>query len=338
MLFRTAALRSGTSFARVYPVAPVNKASYSTYIERKQSQLRNSRIAAAVGVFTFAFACYAVKRGMSHTQAVRKANPTAKKEVDCALDPKQFVPYPLKEVHDINHNTKRFTFELPLIDRPLGLPVASCIITRIKKPSGDGYIIRPYTPTSTNEDIGEFDLVVKHYPGGPMSEHIFGMKKGDMLEVKGPIVKLKYEPNKYEKIGMVAGGTGLTPMLQVIQEIMSNPDDKTKVSFIFANREERDILLKDELDKLAKANPDRLKIHYTLDHPSKNWKGEKGYLTKEMIQKYLPSKDERAIILVCGPSQMLEHVSGNKTPDYQQGEVGGILAQLGYTKDKVFKF
>ena len=38
--------------------------------------------------------------------------------------------------------------------------------------------------------------------------------------------------------GMVAGGTGLTPMLQVIKEILRNPEDKTSVHLIFANNGE----------------------------------------------------------------------------------------------------
>lgn len=72
---------------------------------------------------------------------------------------------------------------------------------------------------------------------------------------QGPIIKVKYEPNMKEAIGMVCGGTGITPMLQVVEGILSNPADKTKVSLVFANNEERDILLKDRLDALAKKHP-----------------------------------------------------------------------------------
>lgn len=57
----------------------------------------------------------------------------------------------------------------------------------------------------------------------------------------------------------IAGGSGLTPMLQVIQEIVKNPEDKTEVSFVFANKTEDDIILRDELDELA-AKHDNLKV------------------------------------------------------------------------------
>ena len=42
----------------------------------------------------------------------------------------------------------------------------------------------------------------------------------------------------------IAGGSGLTPMLQVAQEITRNPEDKTEVTLVFANVSEDDILLK----------------------------------------------------------------------------------------------
>lgn len=54
-------------------------------------------------------------------------------------------------------------------------------------------------------------------------------------------------------------------MLQVIQAIMKNPEDRTQVSLIFANVTEEDILLRSTLEDLAAKHPDRFKLHYTLD-------------------------------------------------------------------------
>ncbi|KAK9760701.1 hypothetical protein K7432_014993, partial [Basidiobolus ranarum] len=135
-----------------------------------------------------------------------------------SLDPKQFIDFKLREVEEINYNTKLFRFELPE-GETLGMTVASCVITKIPKADGKGVVIRPYTPTSDDDTVGHFDMIIKKYPNGPMSEHIHNMKPGDTLAVKGPFPKYTYKPNTLNHIGMIAGGTGITPMLQVIRKV-----------------------------------------------------------------------------------------------------------------------
>ena len=89
-------------------------------------------------------------------------------------------------------------------------------------------------------------------------------------------------------VGMVAGGTGITPMLQVAEAILDNDQDKTKISLVFANVTEGDIILKKELDAYKSKYPDRFDVYYVLDKPGFFWKGGKGYVTKDMLQKHMP--------------------------------------------------
>ena len=58
---------------------------------------------------------------------------------------------------------------------------------------------------------GYMDFVVKKYPDGPMSTHLHEMRLDQRLEFKGPISKYPWEPNKHQHIGLIAGGTGITP-------------------------------------------------------------------------------------------------------------------------------
>ena len=70
------------------------------------------------------------------------------------------------------------------------------------------------------------ELVVKDYPGvGNVSSHVCSRKVGDTLRVKGCFTKIKVEANKWKRVGMVAGGSGLTPCLQVAEELLSLPGD-----------------------------------------------------------------------------------------------------------------
>ncbi|GJN05662.1 hypothetical protein PR202_ga23311 [Eleusine coracana subsp. coracana] len=199
------------------------------------------------------------------------------------------------------------------------------------------YVVRPYTPISDPDSKGYFDLLIKVYPDGKMSQYFASLKPGDVVEVKGPIEKLRYNPNMKRQIGMVAGGSGITPMLQVVRAILKNSDDNTQVSLIYANVSPDDILLKKELDRLASSYPN-FKVFYTVDKPSNDWRGGVGFVSKDMILKGLPGPGQDSLILVCGPPGMMNHVSGDKAKDRSQGELSGLLKELGYTAEMVYKF
>lgn len=116
-----------------------------------------------------------------------------------------------------------------------------------------------------------------------MSQYLESLKIGDTISVRGPsgrltylgdgkfsIKKLRSEPPtilKVSKVNMIAGGTGITPMLQLIRHIAKDKNDNTKLALLFANQTEKDILVRKELEEVAKSNPDQFKLWYTLDTP-----------------------------------------------------------------------
>lgn len=186
---------------------------------------------------------------------------------------------------------------------------------------------------------GYLELVVKAYPNGPMSEHIHSMNVDQRLSFKGPIVKYPWEANKHNHICLIAGGTGITPMYQLTREIFKNPEDRTKVTLVFGNVNEDDILLKKELQDLENTYPQRFRAFYVLDNPPKDWTGGKGYITKDLLKTVLPEpKEENIKLFVCGPPGLYKAISGGKVSPKDQGELSGILKELGYSKDQVFKF
>ena len=186
---------------------------------------------------------------------------------------------------------------------------------------------------------GYLDLLVKRYPNGPMSEHLHSMKPGQQLDFKGPIPKYPWEPNKHNHIALIAGGTGITPMWQLTRAIFNNPNDQTKVTLVFGNLTEDDILLKKEFDELENTYPRRFRAFYLLDSPPKDWNHGKGHITKDLLKTVLPeAKEENNKIFVCGPPGLYKAVSGGKNSPADQGELSGYLKELGYSKDQVYKF
>lgn len=151
-----------------------------------------------------------------------------------------------------------------------------------------------------------------------MSQHLDSLKIGDTILMKGPKGHLEYQgygrftinhkrelvPYRMRKIGMVAGGTGITPMLQVIRAVLKNPKDKTELWLLFANQTEEDILLRDELESIPK---DRFHLAYTVDRANDNWKGEVGFVNPEMCRKHLPPPGKDTMLFVCGPPPMIKY-------------------------------
>jgi cytochrome-b5 reductase len=262
------------------------------------------------------------------------------KREEFAFQPDRYIPFPLISMESITHNVKKLRFALPRKDQLTGLKVASYISARANINGKE--VMKSYTPTSTPEERGYFDLWVKVYPDGVMSRHLGSLKVGDMLEVRGPIMKFLYVPNMKKELGLIAGGTGLTPMYQLIRKVLDNPEDRTKISFLFANVSPDDIMMKNELDRLQREHSDRFRVHYTVDRvpPGQKWDQEVGYISEQMIRKYMPGpeKGNEILIAVCGPPAMMDHVSGRKISSTIQGELKGILKNMGYTEQNVYRF
>ena len=216
----------------------------------------------------------------------------------------------------------------------------AALLTKYKGPEMEKPVLRPYTPTSDEDAKGFLELVVKKYPNGPMSTHLHDMEPGQRLDFKGPLPKYPWAENKHQHIALLCGGTGITPMYQLIRAIFNNPNDKTKVSLVYGNVTEQDILLKKELEEIENTYPQRFKAFYLLDKPPEKWQGGSGHVTAELLKTVLPEpkEGENLKIFVCGPPGLYKAISGGKKSPQDQGELDGYLKELGYSKDQVYKF
>jgi len=252
------------------------------------------------------------------------------KKQKTVLNPEKYQDFTLIEKTKISHNVALYRFKLPKPDDVLGLPVGQHI--SIQAEVNGKLVTRSYTPTSSDDDIGHFELLVKTYPRGSISRFIGELVVGQQISVKGPKGQFKYRHGLVRALGMVAGGTGITPMLQIIRAITKNPNDKTSVSLIFANQTEEDILLKKELDDLASKH-ENFKVFYTLDRPPEGWTGGSGFVTPEVIKQHCPPPASDIKILLCGPIPMVSAMAKNcESLGYKKASP---ISKLG---DQVFKF
>mmetsp|Transcript_38216 Transcript_38216/g.62020 ORF Transcript_38216/g.62020 Transcript_38216/m.62020 type:complete len:909 (+) Transcript_38216:214-2940(+) len=256
----------------------------------------------------------------------------------------------------LSHDTALFRFAFPDPTKVLGLPVGKHFKMTMRNVSGvelgswngrpdveaDANMIqRSYTPTSSDLDQGYVEVVVKCYrpkklakfpDGGKLTQQLDKLYIGDEVEIQGPYGRVEYlgrskfnfgsRTLEKKMVGLIAGGTGITPMIQLLKSSLPDNTDDTMFSLIYANQTENDILLRDVLEDLANTYPERFKLHFTLDRPPETgWGYSKGFITAEMLRTIMPPVTDDTIILMCGPPPMIKYACREN------------LDKLGYPKD-----
>lgn len=260
-----------------------------------------------------------------------------------ALKSDQWQEFTLIEVEEISHDVRRFRFALQSPEHVLGLPIGQHISFKFEDDNGK-VVQRSYTPVSSDDELGYVDFVIKVYfsnvhpkypEGGKMSQYVNSLKVGDALLMRGPKGVLEYQSlskkgdhnggmfrfkphgkeaytRKVLNLGMIAGGTGITPMLQVIRAVIKNKGkDRVNLWLIYGNQTEEDILLRSELDNLVVNCPEvSFHVHYTLDRPPSDgsWKYSTGFVNTEMCREHLPAASlPNTMVFMCGPGPMIRN-------------------------------
>jgi nitrate reductase (NAD(P)H) len=239
-----------------------------------------------------------------------------------ALNPKVKTIVTLQNKVVLSHDSIMIDFALPSPEHVLGLPTGKHMFFSAKI-NGET-VLRRYTPISSNYDVGCVKFVVKAYKpcerfpeGGKMSQHLDALKIGDTLEVRGPVGEFEYtssgkffiegEECYATRYNMIAGGTGITPVMQIAAEVLRNSGDNTQMSLIFACREENDLLMRSTLDEWAAAFPNKFKVHYILsDSWGKDWAYSTGFVDRALFEENLHPPGDDCYNLMCGPPIMIQ--------------------------------
>ena len=244
------------------------------------------------------------------------------------LTASEYRKYTIREKKELADGIWRFVFDLPSKYAVLGLPIGQHIAIRAS--IGEQTVVRSYTPVSNNRDLGRLELLIRVYPDGMLGNYLKGLNPGDKVDIRGPKGAMRYRKGMSKAIGMVAGGTGITPMYQLIRAICEDNNDDTRVVLIYGNRSEPDILLRHKLDHFATIAGHKFTVHYTLDQPPADWKGGKCHVTKDLLQRLMPQPTNENKVMLCGPPGMVNATKKNlielgfKEPD----SVGNMADQI----------
>ncbi|KAH7886818.1 hypothetical protein F5I97DRAFT_1058506 [Phlebopus sp. FC_14] len=257
----------------------------------------------------------------------------ATSDTDIFLHRAKWKQVKLCNIEQVNHDSYLYRFALPHETQPLGLPVGQHVFVRLKRKDTGEIVQRAYTPVSEEGAVGFIEFLIKVYfptpsfpAGGKMTTGFHQLVIGDIVELKGPlgsfiwtgcgVARWRGVERKAREVGMVCGGSGITPILQVLRSILHDSSHTTtKIWLISANKTEVDILCRAELDRLYATHghgaEGRFRLHYVLSNPPQPhdvWTesgGSVGRVDASLMRTHLPAPSEEALVLVCGPDAMI---------------------------------
>ena len=202
----------------------------------------------------------------------------------------------VKEIIPRTHNVTSFRFPRPAA---LEYKAGQFFFITLK---ADGRELKKHFSFSSSPTEKAHIEFTKKLSDSDFSTALKALKPGDWARIDAPYGKFTFE-GEHEKIGLLAGGIGITPFKSICQYCTDMHLD-TKVTLLYGNRTENDIAFRKELETLQQQNRN-LKVVLILNEADSNWKGATGLITANMIKKEIPDYKETTFY-TCGPPKMVE--------------------------------
>ena len=103
----------------------------------------------------------------------------------------------------------------------------------------------------------------------------------------------------------IGGGVGVAPIMSMLRTLADRHEHRP-LWFIYGNNRWEDVIFREELEALKERL--ELRLVHVLTEPPTDWKGESGFITKELLQKVLPSDAQKYEYFLCGPKPMSDAV------------------------------
>lgn len=160
---------------------------------------------------------------------------------------------------------------------------------------------RSYSFSSAPND-SELRFLIKHVPNGLMSEWLATAKVNDTLSSKGPLGSF-YLRAVERPILMLAGGTGLAPLLSML-EVLAQQECKQPIHLIYGVTTDQDLVLVDRLEaytqRLENFSFSTCVVDAASSHP------QIGYVTQHLPLEVL--HEGNVDVYLCGPPAMVDAV------------------------------
>ncbi len=202
----------------------------------------------------------------------------------------------VKEIKPRTYNVISFRFPRPPV---LNYKAGQFFFVTLK---ADGKELKKHFSFSSSPTEKTHIEFTKKLSDSDFSSALKGLRKGNWARIDAPYGKFTFE-GEHKKIGLLGGGIGITPFISICK-YCTDMHLNTKITLLYGNRTEEDIAFRKELEGMQRKN-ENLKIVFTLNQATSEWKGATGLITAEMIKKEIPDYKE-TVFYTCGPPAMVE--------------------------------
>jgi anthranilate 1,2-dioxygenase reductase subunit len=161
---------------------------------------------------------------------------------------------------------------------------------------------RSYSYANRPEDSQALEFFIRLLPQGQMSDYLRSAQcVGETIELTGPYGHFFLRPPRSRRLIMVAGGTGLAPMLSILDTLEASTDasNRPQVSLLYGANEPAELFAQERLA----AKRDWVTCATIVVAGDAQWSGPTGFVTK-LIDPALTAGDPDAYL--CGPPPMIE--------------------------------
>jgi ferredoxin-NADP reductase/nitrite reductase/ring-hydroxylating ferredoxin subunit len=154
----------------------------------------------------------------------------------------------------------------------------------------------------------DYILISTRIRDTPYKQKLASLEKGTKILAWGPRGEFILHDDHSKPAVFLSGGIGVTPFRSMIK-FATDKQLPIKIIMFDSNRNEQNILYKDEFDRWVRQNKN-FKVIYTVTEegtPNVNWSREHGRIDMSMLERHL-SKDEidNAVFYMCGPPGMVK--------------------------------
>ncbi len=164
---------------------------------------------------------------------------------------------------------------------------------------------RPYTISSPPNQTGFYEITIRRVEDGLVSNYLLDeVKRGDQLESSGPAGQFYHNPLFHDRTMVcIAGGSGITPFMSMIREVVETGLDRT-IYLFYGSKDLDEAIFYDEL----RACSGRFEnIHYfpVIENPPDRYEGLNGLITGDLIREAIGDLTGKTFYL-CGPQGMYD--------------------------------